>query len=306
MIAVPGSGFAEKLPVFVSILPQRHFVQQIGRDLVDVQVMVEPGASPHNYEPKPRQMVALSKARIYFAIGAPFEAVWLDRISAANPEMTIVRTDAGIEKIPMTADHHHEAEIHAETGAHNGTGSRLAGGRPADSFLSGPNEHEEGGTPDPHIWLSPPLVRILAGHILSALKTADPVNGDRYERNHADFVREVDDLHADLQEFLADKAGTAFMVFHPSWGYFARTYGLRQIPIEIEGKEPKPAQLRQLITHARAEGIRIVFVQPQFSRKSASTIARAIGGEVVFTDSLAPDWAENLRRQAEQFEKALR
>ena len=91
----------DKLLVFVSIVPQKYFVQQIVRDLVDVRVMVQPGASPATYEPKPGQMVDLSKSKAYFAIGVPFENAWLKKIAAANPNMKVVHTDQGIRKIPM-------------------------------------------------------------------------------------------------------------------------------------------------------------------------------------------------------------
>jgi len=97
---------AEKLPVSVSILPQKYFVQKIGGDLVEVSVLVEPGASPETYEPKPKQMVTLAKAKIYFAIGVPFEKKWLPKIVSLNPNMLLVRTDTGIAKIPMTAHQH--------------------------------------------------------------------------------------------------------------------------------------------------------------------------------------------------------
>jgi len=96
------------------------------------------------------------------------------------------------------------------------------------------------------------------------------------------------------------------MVFHPSWGYFAKAYGLKQVPVEIEGKRPKPAQLQRLIEYARRREITVVFVQPQFSRTSAETLAAAIGGHVFFADPLAPHWAENLSKQATLFKKALR
>ena len=105
---------ADKISVFVSIVPQQYFVQQIGKELIDVQVMVQPGASPATYEPKPKQMADLSKAKIYFAIGVPFENAWLDEITAANPNMQVVHTDNGIEKLEMIPHHHddHEGEHH--------------------------------------------------------------------------------------------------------------------------------------------------------------------------------------------------
>lgn len=298
LMLFPKLGLAEKLPVFVSILPQQYFVQQIGKDLVDVHVMVEPGAAPHNYEPKPRQMAALSKTRLYFAIGVTFESAWMDKIADANPHLKIIHTDDGIRKIPMAYHHHYD---------HEEAGHRRAEGHhdDADAHKEEDVHHGEHGVLDPHIWLSPPLVKIQAGHILNALKAEDPDNTETYQRNYDAFIRELNSLHREIENIFVDMKGDAFMVYHPSWGYFADTYGLRQIPVELEGKAPKPAQLRELITHAREEGVRVIFVQPQFSRKSAETVAKAIGGEVVFADPLAANWADNLRQQAGRFKAAL-
>ena len=119
-------------------------------------------------------------------------------------------------------------------------------------------------------------------------------------------MKNIDELDSRLKDTFKGKHGLQFMVYHPSWGYFADAYGLRQIPIEIEGKEPKPAQLKELIEHAREHNIRIIFVQPQFSTKSAELIAREIDGQVVFADPLAEDWVGNLSEIAEKFKAALK
>ncbi|MBS1236811.1 MAG: periplasmatic solute binding protein [Deltaproteobacteria bacterium] len=267
----PASAMArETIPVFVSIPPQKYFVEKIGGNLVEVSVMVPPGANPHIYEPRPNQMTALSKSRIYFAIGVTFETVWLPKFAKLNPQMRIVHTDKGIDKMAMVA-HHHD------------TPSSL----------------------DPHVWVSPPEVRIIARNILEALIEMDPSNSRTYQSNEEAFLKEIDRLHKDLTEIFKDKKGLKFMVYHPAWGYFARTYGLEQVPVEIEGKEPKPEQLKGLITRSKKDGIKIIFVQPQFSTKSAETLAKAIGGEVIFADNLREDWEKNLRVQAEKFEQAL-
>lgn len=283
-----GNG-AESVPVFVSIVPQRYFVEKVGGELVKVSVMVKPGASPATYEPKPNQMVILSKARVYYAIGVPFERVWLKKISAANPKMLLVHTEKGIEKRPMKAHHHEE-------GNHKTFEKRSQ--EPAD-------EHQ--GIMDPHVWLSPPLVKIQAQNILDALLLVDPGHGTIYETNYKKFIAELDALDANIRGIFAGIGErVAFMVFHPAWGYFARTYGLEQIAVEMEGKEPKPADLKHLIHHARERGIKVIFVQPEFSTRSAQAIARAIGGEVVFANPLAPDWAINLKEIASKFKAALK
>ena len=292
---------ADKVSVFVSIVPQKYFVQQIGKDLIDVQVMVQPGASPHTYEPKPRQMAALSKTRIYFAIGVAFEDVWLGKIAATNQAMKIIHTDHGIAKIPM-ADHHHENEEseHHEKDEHS---REDAHDQEANTQHEDSHEH---GQLDPHIWLSPPLVMIQARTILNALQEIDPAHRTAYAANYRAFLLELADLDLELNGIFAGKHGQEFMVFHPAWGYFAHTYGLRQIPVEIEGKSPKPAQLKALIEHARENAVTILFAQPQFSAKSAELIAREIGGQVIFADPLAEDWQANLRKVANNFKAALR
>jgi len=273
----------EQLLVFVSIAPQKYIVQQIGKDRIDSRVMVAPGASPATYEPKPRQMAGLSRACIYFSIGVPFEDVWLKRIAAANPEMKIIPTDHDTKKIPM-AQHLHP-------------GSRIEQ-HPEDA-------HTKKGL-DPHIWLSPPLVKKQAHAVLTALLEIDPSHGSAYRTNYNAFCSEIDALDTRLKTVFEGKQGLRFMVFHPSWGYFARTYGLKQVSIEVEGKNPKPAQLKALIQLAEKDGIKVIFVQPQFSSKSAQLIAKEIDGQVIFADPLAENWSSNLHEVADKFRAALR
>lgn len=291
---------AEKVPVFVSIVPQKYFVQQIGKELVDAQVMVQPGANPATYEPKPKQMADLSKTKVYFAIGVPFENVWLEKIAATNPNMRVVHTDHGIEKLAMAAHHHddpagehHEGDLNHEKGEHH-------------SEAEHDEDHHEHAGLDPHIWLSPPLVKIQARTILAALQRVDPAHRSVYEANFKTFAAKIEQLDADLKKTFAGKTGLQFIVFHPAWGYFAHAYGLKQVPIEIEGKDPKPAQLMELIRHARENGIKVVFVQPQFSTKSANIVAREIGGQVAFANPMAEDWMANLRQVADKFQAALK
>ena len=297
---------ANRMPVLVSIAPQKYFVQQIGKDLVDIQVMVQPGASPHTYEPKPKQMAGLSGAQLYFAIGVPFEKAWLKKIASANPKMKIIYTDHGIEKIPITAHHHHEEEDHSPKGPHNEEEHDHEEGEDHEAGRHHMADTDSHGARDPHIWLSPPLVMVQAKLIRNALQEIDPRHHDVYAANYSEFVAQIEDLDTELRNVFAGKKGLEFMVFHPSWGYFAHAYGLAQVSIEIEGKDPKPAQLKEVIEHAREKGIKVIFVQPQFSTKSAKLVAREIDGQVVFADPLAEDWLSNLRQVAGKFKEALK
>ena len=303
-IIVTGHAYAnDKLTVFVSIAPQKYFVQQIAKGLVDVKVMVLPGADPHMYEPKPQQMVAISKAKLYFAIGIEFEKANLSKIVSTNPQIKVVYTDRGIKKLPMAAYHHHEEEDeHHKKAELANKGDHLH--EKGDSAHE--DDHHDHGGLDPHIWLSPPLVKIQAHTIMNALQEIDPSHRALYESNFQQFVSQINKLNNELKAIFADKQGLQFMVFHPSWGYFAQAYGLRQVPVQVEGKNPKPAQLKELIEHAREKNIKMIFVQPQFSAKSAKLVAKEISGEVAFVDPLAENWSANLYEVANKFKAALK
>jgi zinc transport system substrate-binding protein len=293
---IPFAYAIDKLPIFVSIAPQKYFVEQIGKDLVDVRVMVRTGADVHTFEPRPQQMVAISRAKLYFAIGIEFEKANLDKIISTNPKLKVVHLDHGIQKMPV-ADHHYNEE---------GNESHGKGGLHEVGDPEMKDHSSEHGGLDPHIWLSPPLVKLQARRIFTALQEIDPSHRSTYQDNYRQFVTKIEKLDNDLKKIFRGKQGLQFMVFHPAWGYFAHAYGLEQIPIEVEGKNPKPAQLKELIEHARERNIKVIFVQPQFSARNAELVAREIGGQVAFADPLAEAWLANLREVAEKFKMALR
>ena len=271
------AGAEAKLKVFVSIPPQSGFVKAIAGEHAEISVMVQPEKSPASYEPSPRQMVNLAKSDIYFAIGVPFETAWLKKFADANPEMRIVHTETGIERKPIHRHHgHHKTHHSAE------------------------------GIKDPHIWLSPPLVMQQARNILSGLKAVDPANADDYEQNYQAFINRLVELDIALMREFSEVSKPRFMVFHPSWGYFADAYGLDQIAIEIEGKTPKAKDVAALIQTARQNNIALIFAQPQFPTKQARIIAKEIGGTLVQADPLAADWQANLRRVASAIKQELK
>ena len=297
LLAVSPAQAVDRPLVFVSIVPQKFFVQQICKERLQVEVMVQPGASPATYEPKASQMKGLAKSDAYFAIGVPFERSWLAKIQAMNPQMALIHTDQGIKKRAMAAHHHHgEGDGHDDHHGHHDH----------DVHHHGHHGHKAKKGLDPHIWLSPQLVKVQAATIKDALQKLYPQHGEFFEANFRSFMAEVDQLHSRLQKVLAGKQGRQFMVFHPSWGYFADDYGLQQVAIEVEGKNPKPAQLRKLIKHAKSKEIRVIFAQPQFSAKSAKVVAREIKGEVLMLDPLAEEWLSNLAVVADKMQQAMR
>jgi len=298
MVAWAGPALAGgKVRAFVSILPQKYFVERIGGDLVDVDVLVPPGANPHMYEPSPRQMTALTRAQVYFAIGVNLEHVWLPRLADANRAMLVIRSQEGVDKMPMAAHHHDDGDEHeALHEEHEGEYGHEA-----------MHEEHEHGILDPHIWLDPLRVKIIARNTCAGLVKVDPAHKSAYETNLAAFLTELAELDRSIASTLSalPEGKRTFMVFHPSWGYFAKRYGLTQAAIEAGGSEPSPRHLAEIIEHGRELGASVVFVQPQFSRRSADVIASELGAKVVPLDPLAEDWKDNLLHAAEAFGKAL-
>ncbi len=257
------------LKVFVSIPPQRFIVERIGADRVAVEVLIGPGQSPATYELTPKQMARLWDADIFFRIGVPFEKILVEKLALSMDTAKIVDTRQNIELREM--DNFGELD-----------------------HMS----HHGHGLLDPHIWLNPLLVKIQVETICDALIQHDSVNKDFYENNLSRFLQELDNLNGKITDILEPFSGRSFYVFHPAYGYFADAYGLKQVPVESEGKEPTASRLAQMIARAKKEKIRAIFVQPQFSAKSAKVLAGQIGASVIIFDPLAEDYLSNLKNMA--------
>lgn len=280
--------------VTTSILPTKYFVEQIAGDSVDINVMVEKGADPHTYEPKPNQMKNLENSVLYFAVGIDFEHAWLDRFKKSYPNLIFVDTAIGINKIAMLK-HEHDHEKHDKD--HKSHSSH----KEHDN-----HKHEDSHNGlDPHIWLDPILVKTQAQNIANALIKAFPENKDLYSKNLEKFISNLDELDKFINDKLVNVKNRSFIVYHPSWGYFAKRYDLKQIPIEIEGKEPKMSDLSELIKEAKEEKIKVIFVAPQFSKKSANLIANQTNANVIEIDQLPENWDDSMRKTAEIFSKSL-
>jgi zinc transport system substrate-binding protein len=264
-----------KLQVFVSILPQKYFVEKIGGRRVSVEVMVLPGKSPTTYEPSPNQVTALSRADVFFSIDVPFENIFIPRISESLRSLRIIDTSSGIKKRTLAAHVHHEDEPAA-------------------------------GSLDPHIWLSPVLVKKQAAIIFNTLVEIDPGSEAVYRKGYTELLAELDGVHEEIREALAPYKGSILFVFHPSFGYFADEYGLNQVAVELEGREPTPSELEEIIEHAKDEGVRIIFAQPEFSKRSIEALANAIEGSVVVLNPLNPDYINSLKEIAVEIKKAYK
>ena len=257
------------LPVFVSILPQAGIVAEIGGPQVQVSVLVGPGHSPATYEPTPRQMALLARARLLLCAAVPFERGLVPKI-AAMP------------------------------GAPPIAGPRLAAAAGADT-----HDHHHGADLDPHSWLDPRQTMALADTVYQRLSLLRPESAPEFRARRESLKQRLALLDEEIREILAPHAGRQFFVFHPAYGHFARRYGLVQVPVEAGGHEPGARQLATVIEQARAASARVIVVQPQFSRRSAETVARATGAEILVLDPLARDYEANLRHIATALAAAL-
>lgn len=271
---------ASRIRAFVSVPPHAHLVERVGGERVDVRVLVEGSANPHTYSPAPSQVNALLRARVFFRTGMPFEAILLSRLGGGGTDLRIVDLRDGVEPLDGTC------------------GSGMAG----SSSTSG-GDHDDHGGEDPHIWLSPRLAIEQAGSVRDTLIALDPDHRLDYERRHDVLVAELEALHGRLSEQLEPLRGGSIFVYHPAFGHFCREYGLRQVAVETGSHGPAPRALRSLISRARAEGVQVIIVQPQFSAKSAEIIAEAIDGVVAVVDPLARHFLNSLEELGRTVER---
>jgi zinc transport system substrate-binding protein len=283
--------------VAVSIQPQIWLVERIAGELVEVVALLSPGDSPATYQPTDTQISRVLQASVYFRIGVPFEEGEWFRAITSSGRIRIADIREGIELRVMEAGHDHEEDPAAPSPE-----QPVGGVEPEHEHE---HDHSAGGL-DPHIWLSPRLLKIQAANIERVLTELYPGQGDTFRANRIALDAELEALDAELREQLAPVRGRAIFLFHPSWGYFADDYGLHQVPIEIDGKEPSDAELTRFQTTARNEGVRVIFIQPQITSRTAEILAEALGAEVGILDPLARDVAANLRAAAALLAGALR
>ena len=251
--------------VFVSIAPQKFFVERIGGNEVRVEVMLNPGESPATFNPNPKKISRLAYAKLYFSIGVPFEKVWISRIKNIQPKLKIIPLN---KNTTPSSDHHQ-------------------------------------GEGDPHIWLSPPLVKKMVAQIEVALSRQRPEKSAFFKKNYQALIKDIDKLDQEIRQIFAKSKKHTFMVFHPAWTHFAETYSLKQISIEHQGKEPGPRALQEIINVGKKQNIKIIFVQKQFGLTVAKKIAKMIGATVREMDPLAENYIDNMRNTAQAISGAI-
>ena len=258
--------------ITVSISPFKYFVEAIGGSDFRVNVMVPAGADPHIYEPAPGQITALRRSVAFISDGyLGFEITWLDRFYETNSRMIKLSLGENIDLI--------EAEEHRA------------------------GDHSEGA--DPHFWISPGSAKIIAESVKSLLISLKPDSSDKYERNYRILADTIDYYDKKAVSLFSDYQGKSFMIFHPALGYLSRDYGINQVAVEQEGKEPTPSTMKELIDVARNENIRIILIQKGFDVKNAGAIASEIGAELYEIDPLDENWPQTVSDILNAIHKSL-
>lgn len=277
LFSLPGILFAKSV-IGVSILPVKYFVERIAGDSVDVIVLVDEGYNPVTYEPKPKQLSRLRQAVVFFTVGVPYEKKWTRVFKDNNPGIKLVSLTQQIKlrKFESVADD-----------SHSGAGHRH------DNDL------------DPHFWLNPMLVKIAAKTIMQTLVEFNPDSSSQYSDNYQAFARDLDNLDQYIREQLDKVQHREFAVFHPSWGYFADAYNLRQIAIQVQNRQSGAKSLHNVISAIRKNRIKVIFVQKQFSDTDAGMVAREAGARLVQVNPLAKNYIDNMKKVSNLFVEAL-
>jgi zinc transport system substrate-binding protein len=254
------SGDQANTIITVSIAPFKYFVEEIAGNDFTVNIMVPAGADPHTYEPFPEQINKLRKSAGYMSNGyLGFEMNWLDRFYEANRTMKKLSLGDGIDLI--TSKHHHE------------------GG------------HQEGA--DPHYWVSPRCAMIIAASVKKFMIELNPLQKQKYETNYQLLILKIQEIDTRAKELFSNVSSKEFMIYHPNLAYIARDYGLEEIPVEFEGKEPTPYRMKELIDRARKDNLKTIFVQIEYDTKNAKAIAGEIGAQIILIDPLSENWQKS-------------
>jgi len=259
--------------ITVSILPQKFFIDQLTGGSVKVNVMLPPGAGHATYAPTAQQLQNMSQSRLYVSMGhLGYEQTWLKRLTELSPNMAILNLSDSLNLINSSEKH---------------------------------NDHTHNDGIDPHIWMSPKVVAIFMPRLKAALLSNFPMLTDTIEKNYTLFMTKLNNLNQRTDTLVSLLPQKKFLIFHPALTYLARDYGLTQISIEEDGKEPSPAFLADLIQKAKKEKIPVIFIQKEYDIRNAQLIGREANIQIEQINPLAYNWLEEMERITGSLEKYL-
>ena len=279
----------KKIIIYTSVQPIAFITAKIAGRYADVRALIPKGKSPHSFTLLPNELSAMSKAKFFFSIRLPFEENKLEKaFKNSKTEWVDISKGVQFQRVEEEGEHHHhdheDADHDHDHDAHKHASELM----------------------DPHIWLNPENDLIMARNVCNILSKAMPEHADYFELNFKNFVIVLIALDKKLKKMLKPFEGEIFLVYHPAFGYFAKRYGLRQEAIELGGKSPTAKHLHTVIALAKKKKVRIVFVQPEFNRKAAKIIAKAINGSVIKLNPLAYNLIDNYMMFASEIQTAMK
>ena len=254
----------DKQVITVSILPQKTFIEKIAGDDFHVNLLLPPGASPASFTLLPSQLKDIAMSEVWMRVGyVAFELSWRDKIMEANSDMKVLDLSEGLDLI--STENMSQSDSRSIAGI------------------------------NPHIWLSPKMVKQMSRRITDELSLLKPERKDTYEANYKEFCKEIDTLDAEIINMLEKYQGKIIILFHPTLTYYARDYGLVQESLEPGGKEPTPQRMTEVINIAKNENIRVIYIQSELDMEQARVFSEEVNGKIVAINPLNPEWAENLK-----------
>lgn len=257
----------DKPTIAVSVVPQEAFVEAVAGDLVNIITLIPAGQSPATYDPSAKTMTELQDVDVYFAIGVPTEGT------------NIIPEIEGVNKVNL----HDLVDAVYEP--------RLIG-----------------TSRDPHIWLSIKRVKIMVEAICTELSAIDPDNQATYEENRDAYLLQLDGAEAAIEAMFEDKTEmTSFIIYHPSFGYFADDYNLDMVSVEEDGKVASISGITSVIDFAVENEIEYIFYQSEFDVSQVEALEEEIEGfQSVQLIPLSNNYIQNLLIMADRISEALR
>ena len=286
LISIIGIVNAATSQITVSILPQKYFVEKITKDKFEINVMVQPGSSPHTYEPKTSQMKALAASKVYFSTGVSFEHVWLDKFKKNAKKTLFVDLSNGIEKLAMAEHEHHDEEEHEEH-----KDEHKAHDHDEHKHEAKDNHDGEDGL-DPHIWLDPILVKIQAKNIYDTMLKVDTQNADFYKENYESFLNEIDNTFLKIKQKINGSEITTVYAFDDYWDYFANRFRLNII--KKEKKHLDIAKISSSINFTKDKNIQKILFFKGMDYNVLLSYTNNLNLQVIENDIFDDIWQTNL------------
>ena len=250
--------------VLVSIAPYKYFIEKIAGSQFEIMSIVPEGVNSHTYEPSPKDIAHMGRAIIWFRIGDPFEKKLAKKLLEHNPHLDIQDLNATVKLLSYSEDtvgsHHHGLDLHT--------------------------------------WLSPDYAAKQSEAIAETCARHFSEHSSVYRKNFHALLEEFSNLDLEIQSILFHLKSRAFLTSHPSFGYFCNKYNLKQISVEIEGKDPRPKDLENILSLARENHVRVMLMQPQFSSKGALLVAKKLDIPAKIVDPYSYEYPKTLLRIA--------